>query len=118
MATGNPQSRPQAGHRSPFGPQFAGGRADAGSGQADAREIEEASLAGLQQIGWDITGFSAKTVAVEGGYARVTITSTHPPGSFTAFLRQQAGTWTVVLHGSAYNPDELKTLGLPDSVLP
>lgn len=96
-----------------FGPQFAGGQSAASSD-----EIGEAALADLQQIGWDVEGFSAEVTAVDGDYARVTITSTNPPGGFTAFMMRQDGQWTVAAHGSAYNPEELKTMGFPDSVLP
>ncbi len=96
-----------------FGPPFAGGQMSLSSD-----EISEAALAGLQQVGWDINGFSAETTVIDGDYARVTITSTDPPGGFTAFMKQKGGHWTVAAHGSAYNPDELKTMGFPDSVLP
>jgi hypothetical protein len=30
---------------------------------------------------------------------------------------RQDGEWTVAAHGSAYNPEELKAMGFPDSVL-
>lgn len=97
-----------------FGPQFAGGQvADGGSD-----DIGSAALAGLQQIGWDINGFSAETVAVDGNYARVTITSASPPGGFSAFMMRQDGQWTLAAHGSAFNPDELEAMGFPGSVLP
>lgn len=96
-----------------LGPQFAGGQS--GGGQD---EIAAAALAGLQAIGWDIAGFEAKTEVVDGDYARVTITTTNPPGGFTAFMVRQASEWTVAAHGSAFNPEELKTMGFPDSVLP
>lgn len=96
-----------------LGPQFAGGQSAASSD-----EIGKAALVGLQQIGWDINGFSAETTAVDGDHARVTITSTDPPGGFTAFMVRQAGEWIVAAHGSAFNPEELKTMGFPDSVLP
>lgn len=95
-----------------FGPQFAGGQS---GGSQD--EIAAAVLAGLQAIGWDITGFEAKTEVVDGDYARAVVTSSNPPGGFTAFLQRQDGTWTLLAQGSAFNPAELQAMGIPDSVL-
>ncbi len=96
-----------------FGPQFAGGQAE-----SKQDEVAAAALAGLEAIGWDIAGFEAETELVAGGYARVAIHSTNPPGGFTAFMVRQAGEWTVAAHGSAFNPEELKSMGFPDTVLP
>jgi hypothetical protein len=84
---------------------------------ASPADIGAAALAGLEAIGWDIKGFEAEVRAVDGDYANVTITSTDPPGGFTAFMIRQDGEWTVAAHGSAYNPEELKAMGFPDSVL-
>jgi hypothetical protein len=99
--------------QSAFGPQFAGGKS---AGNQDV--IGTAALAGLEAIGWDITGFEAETAVVDGDYARVTVHATNPPGGFTAFMLRQDGQWTVAAHGSAFNPEELKGMGFPDSVLP
>jgi hypothetical protein len=96
-----------------FGPQFAGGSA----GQAE-QDIADAALSGLAEIGWDITGFAAETQVVDGDYARVLISSSNPPGGFTAYMIKKGGAWTVAAHGSAFNPAELSALGIPDSVLP
>lgn len=90
---------------------------DGGDSSAPGDDIDGAALAGLEAIGWDITGFQAEVRAVEGDYANVTITSTNPPGGFTAFMMRQNGAWTVAVHGSAYNPEELQAMGFPDSVL-
>lgn len=98
-----------------FGPQFAGGQPAASSD-----EIGAAALAGLEAIGWDVVGggFTAEVEAVDGDYARVTVHSTNPPGGFTVFMTRQDGAWTVAAHGSAYNPEHIKEMGFPDSVMP
>ncbi len=98
-----------------FGPQFAGGQPAASSD-----DIGAAALAGLEAIGWDVEdgGFTAEVVAEDGDYARVTISSTNPPGGFTVFMMKQEGQWTVAAHGSAFNPDDIKAMGFPDSVMP
>lgn len=95
-----------------FGPQFAGGQLE-----SDQDEVAAAALAGLDAIGWDTVGFESETEMVAGGYARVAIHSTNPPGGFTAFLQQQDGVWTLLAQGSAFNPAELQALGIPESVL-
>ncbi len=95
-----------------FGPQFAGGQS-----AATSDEIGEAALIGLEQIGWDVAGFSAETVALEDDYARVTITSINPPGGFAAFMRQQDGEWILLTQGSAFNPAELQVMGIPDALI-
>lgn len=78
----------------------------------------KAALAGLQAIGWDITGFTAEIEVVDGDYARVLIHSSNPPGGFTAFLQRKADGWQVIAHGSAFNPAELQEQGIPNSLLP
>lgn len=80
-------------------------------------EIEASALLGLEQIGWDITGFEAELAKLEGDFARVTIHSSNPPGGFSAILKRENATWVVVLHGSAMNPADLDTLGVPQSIL-
>lgn len=98
-----------------FGPQFAGGQPAVSSD-----DIGAAALAGLEAIGWDVVGggFTAEVEAVDGDYARVTVHSTNPPGGFTVFMTRQDGAWTVAAHGSAYNPEHIKEMGFPDSVMP
>jgi hypothetical protein len=85
--------------------------------EAVSAEIEYAALTGLAEIGWDTTGFDAKLVKVEGNFARVAITSSEPPGGFSAVLSYESGLWGVVAHGSAFNPADLEELGVPLSIL-
>ncbi|MBE2201251.1 MAG: hypothetical protein IAE79_21735 [Anaerolinea sp.] len=79
--------------------------------------LGKATLAGLEAIGWDVTNFTAVTEAVDKDYARVRVESNNPPGGFNVFLQRQQGSWQVIAHGSAFDPAELRGLGVPDSVL-
>ncbi len=98
-----------------LGPQFAGGQGHASGG---SHEIGEAALAGLARIGWDIAGFSAEVEVIDGDFARVLIHSSDPPGGFSAYLARAGGSWDVLAHGSAFNPQELLDKGIPGSLIP
>lgn len=93
-------------------------RVVARAGEQESATVSAAALDGLKEIGWDVSGFSAETEAIDGAYARVLISSSNPPGGFTAYLQRQAEGWQVIAHGSAFNPAELAALGIPESVLP
>jgi hypothetical protein len=99
-----------------LGPQWR--RSAAGVEPSREEIIAGAALLGLDEIGWDTTGFTAATEAVDGNYARVRVESTNPPGGFTAYLAQGPDGWKLIAHGSAFNPAELQGLGVPDSLLP
>lgn len=90
----------------------------AGSAGQGAKDIGAAAIASLEEIGWDVEGFTAEMEAVAGDYARVRIDSVNPPGGFTAYVQKQDDDWEVIAHGSAFNPEELKALGIPDGILP
>jgi predicted small secreted protein len=99
-----------------LGPQWS--RDAAGAEPSHEEIIAGAALLGLDEIGWDTTGFTAATEAINGDYARVRVESTDPPGGFTAFLAQGPDGWKLIAHGSAFNPADLQGMGVPDSLLP
>lgn len=57
---------------------------------------------------------------IDGGFARVQIISNDPAflGGFTGFLQQVEGDWTPLLVGSGFSPEQVRSLGIPEQILP
>jgi hypothetical protein len=90
-----------------------------------AMEIEDiaaearAYVAGVMKVAADQVQVDVQVV--EAGYVRVSIvapTGDGQMGGFGGYLKRDEGAWTVLIIGSAFNPDELEQLGVPESLWP
>lgn len=82
--------------------------------------IGEAVRDYLAQQGGSADQVEVEVEQLEGDFARAKIISTDPavPGGFTGFLRQEDGVWRTLVVGSGFDPLEIQSLGIPESILP
>lgn len=94
-----------------LGDPFAGRTA-----QTETGDIEQAVLDGLRSLNADVTGATIAVEEVLGDYAYTTVSTSH--GGFSAYVKRDGAAWTLLTQGSAFNPEELRGLGIPESLIP